>query len=119
MKSDSKQSNCLAAISDSIGDRTEMEEWNSVSIGLPVRQNGTSRLSHSDQANQQRQEQEVRTTLKMCGFAGLGKKKGKRVRVWWAGNQGIREKSRVSCRHVVGEEAAEVVEGSRDPRLKA
>jgi hypothetical protein len=32
-------------------------------------------------------------TLKRCGFAGLGKKKGKSVRVWWAGNQGIREKS--------------------------
>jgi hypothetical protein len=28
MKSDSKQSNWLAAISDSIGDRMEMEEWN-------------------------------------------------------------------------------------------
>jgi hypothetical protein len=37
-----KQSNRLAGISDYMGNRREMEEWNSVPLGLPVGQNETT-----------------------------------------------------------------------------
>lgn len=47
MKSDGKQSNWVGA-----GDRKEMEEWSSVPIDLPVGQDETAWLSHSDRRNQ-------------------------------------------------------------------
>jgi hypothetical protein len=34
--------------------------------------------------------------LKRDGFVGLGKDRGKVVRVWWVGNGQVRERSRVT-----------------------
>jgi hypothetical protein len=42
MKTGGKQGNRLARISDYTGNRKEMEEQNSVPIGLPVGQNETA-----------------------------------------------------------------------------
>jgi hypothetical protein len=42
MKASGKQSNRLAGISDYIGNRREMEKWNSVTVGLPIGWNETA-----------------------------------------------------------------------------
>jgi hypothetical protein len=42
MKAGGKHSNRIARISDYIGNRREMEELNSVPVGLPVGQNETT-----------------------------------------------------------------------------
>jgi hypothetical protein len=64
---------------DYVGNRREMEERNSVSIGSPIVQNETASthwLSAAEQTSK-RQDQDIRMAL--------GKDRGKVVRVWWAG----------------------------------
>jgi hypothetical protein len=55
-------------------------------------------------------------TLKGGGFGGLGKRRGKSVRVCWTGNRRVMETSQVAGMRW-GDEQAEVGEGSRDIRL--
>jgi hypothetical protein len=50
------------------------------------------------------------------GSAGLGKIQGNRVRVCWAGNRHVRERRQVSA---VGDDGADITEGTRDIRVEA
>jgi hypothetical protein len=60
-----------------IRSRTEMEEWRTVSIGSPVRQNEIAWLSHGHKVNQRETRTGVYEALKRGGFAGLVKGLGK------------------------------------------
>jgi hypothetical protein len=72
-------------ISDYIGSSREMEEWASVPIGLPW---DKMKLlgSHVTTERTDKTRTGVYNTLKRGVLAGLGKTRGKSVRVRWAGN---------------------------------
>jgi hypothetical protein len=66
-----------------------MEECTAVPISSPAEENETVRLSQDHRETNRRQTQKFMVALIGSGFAGLGRRQGKSVRVCWAGNRHI------------------------------
>jgi hypothetical protein len=67
----------LLEILEYVGSRREMEEWTSVSIGLPWNRMKQLGFHTTTEQTSRRQEQEFMKTCKRSIFVGLGKRQGK------------------------------------------
>jgi hypothetical protein len=99
VKAGGKQGNRLVDVSDFIGNRLEMEDSKTVPVGSPVERTKPSVPigCHTQPSEPIGDKNRITSmALKRAVCASPGKDRGEVVRVWWAENREVWERSLVS-----------------------